>query len=154
MTSKRQRVDSAGGDEVGILISGCCLGHCLGAPFLLAAFPALMDTNTSLVHPFFGAISIFVSLLVLAVGYDSHRNSTVIIVASIGSLLLLAKILIPSECCSLVQGWISGAVDLSEITLRNWMMFFVAPAGAVLMIIAHLKNRSVLKTHRRCARNP
>lgn len=144
MTPQPQRIDSTGGDEAAMLLSGCCLAHCLGWPFLIAALPSLVISESGLLHQMLGVISILISLVVLGVAYDKHRNYWVVAVGIAGITLLAVNIALPIECCSVVYECIAGKIPLSEITPANWLTFLIAPFGAALLILAHYKNRQLL----------
>lgn len=148
MPVKRQHVDFTGGDEVAIGFSVCCMLHCLAWPFLLALVPSLLDPSNGLLHQLLGALSVLISLLVLGVGYDFHRTRLPVLLGLCGIVLLAVNIALPLECCTAVTAWASGSLHFSEITLASWGAFLMAPAGAVLLIGAHVSNRKLLANRR------
>lgn len=150
MSVRRQRVDFTGSDEVAIGLSTCCLLHCVAWPFLLANVPGVLDPSSGLLHQMLGAISVFVSLIVLGIGYDFHHTRSPVALGICGIVLLTINIVLPLECCSAVTAWASGRLSFSEIKFVNWGAFLIAPVGAVLLISAHTSNRRLLK--KRCAK--
>ncbi|QDT35389.1 MerC domain-containing protein [Thalassoglobus polymorphus] len=144
MVSKSQRIDFVGADKVAMLFSGCCLVHCLGWPFLIAALPSLVSTESGMLHQALGAFSILISLVVLGVAFDCHGNHRVIAVGIAGMSLLAVNAAMPGEYCSAVNAYIAGNITLTEVSLTNWLTFLLAPLGAGLLIIAHFDNRRLL----------
>lgn len=110
-------------DLLGTALSGLCLVHCLGTPLIvLAAPPAAAVLGR--VHP---ALLVSVTLVAgwsFVPGYRRHRSALVLALAAAGLTLLFSALLAPEE-------------GVAETVL--------SVAGALVMMGAHLKNRSLMQ---------
>jgi hypothetical protein len=154
MTSRSQRIDVTGGDEAALLISACCLVHCMAWPFVLTALPAIFNDG-GLIHRALGGLAILLALLVLGAGYECHRQRPVIGCGVLGIALLSVSLCLPADCCSAVSEALAGKLSLSSLTAADWGLFLLAPLGTILLGSAHLWNRRLLAqctSHRRRSR--
>lgn len=148
MSSKRNQVEFTGGDEVAIGFSVCSLVYCLAWPFLAAGIPVLIRLGGGAFQQLLGGITVLMSPIVLGVGFDLHRNRWPVYLGAAGIGLLVVRVVAPISCCSALSAWAVGSSDLAEIHPLDWLKFFLAPTGAVLLILAHLTNRNLLLSSR------
>ena len=147
MGHKRHQVDFSGGDDLVIGLSACLLIYCLTWPFLMASFSVFNSADQGVGHRFPGALVVLVSLIILGVGYDYHHDRRPIIIGIAGMVLVIVNVTLPVECCSAINAWAGGSLGFSDLTFLDWFNFLVAPFGLLLLIRAHISNRTILTKH-------
>ncbi|MBI3928963.1 MAG: MerC domain-containing protein [Armatimonadetes bacterium] len=125
------RITKAAGyrwDQLGILVSGLCLVHCLALPLMLSLAPFLAGlwSPDERVHLVLTWLALPVGLAALWPGFRGHRKISVLVCGFAGLALMLAAPLL-------------GAHGTGEL----W-----ASAGAIMLVGAHLVNR---RWRHRCA---
>lgn len=112
-------------DSAGMLASGLCLLHCLAFPVLIALFPFVAPAGDSeIFHGAMVGLALVAALLALAPGYLTHRRA-VIAAMGIAGLACLA-----------------GAVFVLGPRYGEAAETMLTVAGAVLLTLAHLRNRA------------
>ncbi len=84
-------------DRWGLLLSGLCLIHCLGTPFLLLLFPmfhSLQGFHSS-IHWIAAFLLIPMAIYAVTQGYSHHRKKIVPTLAGLGGVLVLLGALAP-----------------------------------------------------------
>ncbi len=111
-------------NRAGALVSCICLVHCLGAPILMIAIPALLSPFVDhLLQFFFVLLSVTVTQLsIRTLGLSSPK----------ALLLLLGTLLISAEL----------VLDFTALQM-SWLGYF----GAILLLTSHLK---ILSTCNQC----
>lgn len=149
MNSRTRTLDLSGTDEAAMLISACCLAHCISVPLLLALLPGLTDllnAGNSL-HLVFSGLTVLFSVVILLLGYDHHRLRKVLAWGILGAVLIALASLSPADCCSAILSWAAGKISVSEVPPVSWGVFLLTPLGTLSLILAHLENRRGLRTH-------
>lgn len=119
-------------DNLGIGLSGLCLLHCLGTPFLLPLLPLLgHQSHDDHLHLFLFFPLLFIAAVAFWHGYRHHRQLMSLYIFVSGSLLLLLSLAFSS---TLDGQW---AWSLSV---------FASIVGSLLLIVAHYKNRKACRT--------
>jgi hypothetical protein len=123
---KTQRMDKVSGwaDAAGVVTSALCLLHCLAMPLLLAALPALGWAGDDRLHAALVGVALLAALVSLGPGYVKHRRAAVPLIGGAGLACLGAAVFL--------VGPRYGEAGETALTV----------AGAVLLCIAHLRNRA------------
>ncbi len=135
----KQSLDKA----LGLLPS--CIVLTLVTSVLLTAMPGLLGDEAGLLHKVLATMTSVISLIILGIGYDIHRIRWRIVFGIPGVLFLLVNMALPTDCCYTVNVWAAGKLDISEVTLVNWLGFLMTPFGTILLICAHVVNRTRMK---------
>jgi hypothetical protein len=123
MASISSSKDTSQRDLVGTVLSGVCAIHCVSMPALMSALPAAAAVLGGF-HPLLFVVVVIVAAWALVPGYQSHRAPDVLATAAFGIAVL---------------GF--SAFLLPESALETWL----STGGAVLMMVAHLRNRALLR---------
>jgi hypothetical protein len=85
-------------DAVGMLISILCLLHCLVAPLLIAAVPALGLGFLAVdgIHVAFAVAVLLAAVLALIPGYRQHHKLSVLVLGAAGVLLVAMATALPA----------------------------------------------------------
>ena len=111
-------------DAAGVLASALCLLHCLALPLLLAVLPALRWAGGDHLHAALVGVALLAALVSLGPGYFKHRRAAVPMIGGVGVACLAVAVFI--------VGPRYGEVGETALTV----------AGAVLLCVAHLRNRA------------
>lgn len=119
-------------DGLGVAASSLCLAHCLLLPVFTTFLPVLgtQFLGGESVHRALGLAILAISAAAFIPGYRRHRQRKASAMAAVGLALLLPGM--------------AGIAALEEIETALTM------AGGVLLIRAHLLNRSFCRTCRVC----
>lgn len=84
-------------DRLGLVLSGLCLIHCLGTPFLLLLFPVIhgFEGLHSSVHWIAALLLVPMAIYAVTQGYSHHRRKIVPVLAGIGGALVILGALAP-----------------------------------------------------------
>jgi hypothetical protein len=114
-------------DALGMLVSVLCMVHCLAAPLLVAAVPALGLGFLAVdgVHVVFAVAVLLAAVAALIPGYRQHHRRSVLVLGAAGVLLVSVGATLPE-----------GLPETSVTVL-----------GSALMIAAHVTNLRHVKLH-------
>ncbi|MCB0407187.1 MAG: MerC domain-containing protein [Bdellovibrionales bacterium] len=108
-------------DRLGLAVSGICLIHCLGTPFLILFFPFIGGFGALDHWLHIGMALILVPIAVLAVtqGYHHHKKRIVPLLAGLGGALVIFGALYPLVISELwhtqTHSWYSVDVVLTVL---------------------------------------
>lgn len=120
-------------DKTGVSLSLLCLVHCLAGPLLITAFPFLHASSYEVYfHSLFAPILIGIAFFAFYRGYQKHANPRILLLAFLGSALLLLALAFPNQ-------------EVHSIFTIGTLMSIT---GSTVLIVAHLWNiRSCVCSH-------
>ena len=125
-------------DKLGLALSGLCLVHCLGTPFLLLLFPMFhgLDALHSSVHWMAAVLLIPMALYAVTQGYGHHRKKVVPLLAGMGSMLVLIGAFYPMIMAFLGHHHAHGhSHDPNDSCMTNEII--ITSLGSVCLLICH-----------------
>lgn len=160
-------------DRVGIAASLACSVHCMVAPILLLAAPALGQAwSDPLVHWLLAIVTLPAAAWVLLRGYRQHRRHLVAVLAVAGMLGILVGLVLPvvaggadpAPVASAGAGGaacaVSGCCPSVAVDAQSGAYSLVMPAaswgtliGSVCLVLAHAGNLwscRCCRSHARC----
>ncbi|MBL8819972.1 MAG: MerC domain-containing protein [Planctomyces sp.] len=159
-------------DRCGLLFSGLCVLHCLALPTVISLIPVLTLTELStspVLQIAAFSLSSFFAVRAVSTGYRLHRSGSVVTLAIAGVALQMGSAWLQScQCASLPStvhaadcpcrdlcGWMASgcryvATTTPAVTTAYFSMAWMSPIGAILFVIAHLRNWQLRKTHELC----
>lgn len=135
-------------DKLGIAGSLACAIHCLVAPFLILLIPAVGPAwSHPAVHWALAGLVLPLALIVIYRGYRVHRRRSALVAAVLGSVLLIAGLLVPEaaaetsaasttctdSCCPTIEydpATQAASIHVPPASAANL-------AASVLLILAH-----------------
>ncbi|MDE1176627.1 MAG: MerC domain-containing protein [Edaphobacter sp.] len=116
-------------DHAGVLASGLCMIHCLLTPLLISAFPALLQwlPGDASFHRALAISILLVSTLAFLPGYRLHRRRSLLALVATGIALVA------------VVAWRGE-------TLPHRLELAISIPGSLMLIAAHLANRSFCRS--------
>ncbi len=156
-------------DRCGLFLSSLCALHCLVLPTVISSIPAFLITESSttpMLQIVASSLSSLLAMSAVGAGYRVHRSRGIVTLAIAGVALQLGSTWLQScqcgstpmtvhaaDCpCRESCGWMvseckyvatSTPVVSSAILSTSW----TSPIGAILLVIAHLRNWQVRKCH-------
>ena len=114
-------------DRIGVAMSALCMVHCLALPVIFALLPALTvyEHFTDTTHRIFGVALVAISLFAFLPGYRRHRAMIVFVLGACG------------------LGLVVFAAFAGERWLGEYGEIGFTVAGSILLILAHLRNRTL-----------
>ena len=158
-------------DRCGLFFSGLCLLHCLVLPTVISSIPLFVVTESSatpLLQIAAFSLSSLLAISAVSAGFRIHRSYSVFTLAIAGVALQLGSAWIGAcECatassvvhavdcpCRELCGWMASECQYVATTTVVSSAFFstawMSPIGAILLVIAHLRNwqlRKIRKLH-------
>ncbi len=124
MTVETSHKHPAPSDVMGQVLSAICVVHCIGMPFFVSLLPAAASALGG-AHPILLIAVVIVGLWAFVPGYRCHHNKSIIALAVVGVVLLALAALV---------------FEGHPVFDRSFSV-----AGAICMMIAHLRNRHELR---------
>jgi hypothetical protein len=124
-------------DHIGVTASAVCLIHCLATPIAIGLFPniILYLPGDALFHRILASFTILLGAAAFLPGYRLHRRKRLLVLVAAGMSLILAVAWLGSH--------LSQTMELS-----------MSIPGSMLLITAHLLNRSFCHECTTCAEHP
>lgn len=130
-------------DRLGMALSGLCIVHCLGMPFLLAGMPFLSSILPSDLHfhRWMAAGSMVIGGVSLLPGYLNHRRRLVAFLALAGLSCLLVPAVTQHDVCCHHCSQVEAASCLSQPKWWSLCLQSLTPVGGLCLTFAHFNNR-------------
>ena len=126
-------------DRLGIALSGLCLVHCLGTPFLILLFPTISQLGgyDSWLHGTLAVLLIPVALIAVTQGYLHHRKKIVALLAGAGAVLIGFGAFLPEILphMSHSHGSMSDSLKLTVM-------------GSLFLAVCHFLNMHYCRKHK------
>ena len=154
-------------DRCGLFFSSLCVLHCLVLPTVISSIPVFVVTESSTTPMLQIAASSLSSLLAISAvgaGFRVHRSRSVVTLAIAGVALQLGSTWLQScQCGSMPMtvhaadcpcrescGWMVSeckyvATSTPEVATAILSTSWMSPIGAILLVIAHLRNWQLRK---------
>lgn len=159
-------------DRCGLFFSSLCVLHCLVLPTVISLIPVFVLTvlsTTPLLQIAAFSLSSLLAVSAVGAGYRVHRSRSVVTLAIAGVALQMGSAWLQScQCASLPStvhaadcpcrefcGWMASeckylATTTPAVSTAFFSMAWMSPIGAILLVIAHLRNWQLRKTHELC----
>ncbi len=158
-------------DRCGLFVSSLCVLHCLVLPAVITSIPVLISTTsptTSLLHITSCSLSSVLAIGAVSAGYRLHRSRSVVSLATAGVALQIGCAFMQScqcnsvpdiihaadcpcrESCGLMASECKYVATTQSVSTAFSSMSWMSPIGAILLVMAHLRNWQLRKFRRRC----
>ena len=159
-------------DRWGLFVSSLCVLHCLVLPAVISSIPLIVVTKSSttpLLQITAFSLSSLLAIRAVVPGYRLHRSGSVASLAIAGVALQMGSAWMQSCPCSSLPSTVHAAdcpcrescgLRASEckyvltttpaVSPAFFSMAWMSPIGAILLLIAHLRNWQLRKTHKLC----
>ncbi len=119
-------------DKAGIGASFLCVSHCLLAPLLVTALPAIAATEGQ-THSVFAVIILLLGMLAFIPGYQKHKKKSIPAIGIAGVFMIILAAILP------------------EMEFAEALETGLVVVGGITLIISHLRNAFWCRFCRQCS---